>query len=210
MKKALKLFVLYLLFFIIQGQHIFAQMTITSDSQSIAAANKKPTIYKDKHMTLLAGTGFYDVNNAVNMYASNLYFLHGDDRFGDANTGYFEIPFACSVPNFPQLGISLSHLKPGKAFTLHLRIWANLSGDYNANCKFHVNKNNDSGEPAVNDTIPFKQAHFPIQANESKDLCIHIKQTEATQTGIYYININGCYNNTNLWYEISQITLTYD
>src|ERR1039458_2803509 len=112
MKKALKLFVLFLLFFIIQGQHIFAQMAITSHSQHIAAANKKPTLYKHTPMTLLAGTGFYDGNNAVNMYASELYFIHGNNSFCE-NTGFFEIPFADSVRDFPHLGISLSHLTPG-------------------------------------------------------------------------------------------------
>lgn len=207
MKKAFKLFVLYLLFFIIQGQHNFAQMTITSDSQSIAAANKKPTTYKHPVMTLLAGRGFYDGKNWVNMYASNLYFIHGKNSFGE-DIGFFEIPFESSVPRFPHLGISLSHLTPGKAFTLRLRIWANLSKDYKDSCTFYVEKNNASSG-VIAETLHFKEAHLPIQARELKDLDINI-ENGATQTGIYYINITGCYINTNLWYEISQITLTYD
>lgn len=211
MKKALILSVLNLLFFMIQGQPIFAQKAKTSHSQSIAAPEIKPTICKHTHMTLLAGTGFNDGNNWVNMYGTDLYFIHGNDSFGDANTGWFQIPFAGSVPAYAQLGISLSHLEIGKAFTVHLRIWANLGlENYNDSCTFYVRKDNNSGGSIFYDTIPFKEAHLPIHANESKDLIIHIKQNEVTQTGNYYIFVNGCYKITTLWYEISLITLTYD
>jgi hypothetical protein len=195
-----------LLLLLFTVQHLFAQ----TDNQHIAKANKKTPRTYDAPMTLLAGTGFNDGNNDVNMYASELYFIHGNDRFNDVNTGFFGIPFASSETDFPQLAISLSHIKLGKGFTLSLRIWANLNTNYDSTCRFHVKKINDGG--LIKDTIIyFKEAHFPdVQTHEKKDLLIHIAKGDATQTGIYYIYVTGCYSDTALWYEISEITLKYD